>query len=218
MAKTDLLVCLAAWTVAAGSFVSPSTAISATAKLPSKSEVLAVMNLVAHDAQHRYPANAEAYWDDGSRAKLDRRVWHISHRRHRRYPRRNSGSDLHEFGRGHFRGLTLPWIRNSWPCPPLPCWGSSTTTAVISIACANCSTTTKRRWGYMTRRRISIIEIRAISIPPDKRQTARGCSGRGGMVGRCTSGNKVFRFTVTGKNSAGSGYATAIDYVMLTRQ
>jgi unsaturated rhamnogalacturonyl hydrolase len=65
MAKTDLLVCLTAWTVAAGSFVSPSTARSATAKLPSKSEVLAVMNLVAHDAQHRYPANAEAYWDDG---------------------------------------------------------------------------------------------------------------------------------------------------------
>jgi hypothetical protein len=71
MAKTDLLVCLAAWTVAAGSFVSPSTARSVTTKLPSKSEVLAVMNLVAHDAQHRYPANAEAYWDDGASRGAD---------------------------------------------------------------------------------------------------------------------------------------------------
>jgi unsaturated rhamnogalacturonyl hydrolase len=33
-----------------------------------------------------------------------------------------------------------------------------------------------------------------------------------------TYGNKVFRFTVTGKNSASSGYGTAIDYVMLTKQ
>ena len=33
-----------------------------------------------------------------------------------------------------------------------------------------------------------------------------------------TSGNKVFRFRVTGKNNASSGYATAIDYVMLTKQ
>ena len=39
-----------------------------------------------------------------------------------------------------------------------------------------------------------------------------------GNVVYSTSGNKVFRFTVTGKNSAGTGYATAIDYVMLTRQ
>jgi hypothetical protein len=33
-----------------------------------------------------------------------------------------------------------------------------------------------------------------------------------------TSGNKVFRFTVTGKNSASSGYGTAIDYVLLAKQ
>ena len=39
-----------------------------------------------------------------------------------------------------------------------------------------------------------------------------------GKVTYPTSGNKVFRFTVTGKNTASSGYATAIDYVMLTRQ
>jgi hypothetical protein len=39
-----------------------------------------------------------------------------------------------------------------------------------------------------------------------------------GNVTYKTSGNKVFRFTVTGKNSASSGYGTAIDYVMLTKQ
>jgi unsaturated rhamnogalacturonyl hydrolase len=39
-----------------------------------------------------------------------------------------------------------------------------------------------------------------------------------GNVTYSTSGTKVFRFTVTGKNSASSGYATAIDYVMLTKQ
>jgi len=33
-----------------------------------------------------------------------------------------------------------------------------------------------------------------------------------------TSGNKVFRFRVTGKNNASSGFATAIDYVMLTKR
>jgi len=33
-----------------------------------------------------------------------------------------------------------------------------------------------------------------------------------------TTGNKTFRFTATGKNGASSGYGTAIDYVMLTRQ
>jgi hypothetical protein len=39
-----------------------------------------------------------------------------------------------------------------------------------------------------------------------------------GNVTYKTSGNKVFRFTVTGKNSASKGYGTAIDYVMLTKQ
>ncbi|RPH60360.1 MAG: hypothetical protein EHM89_09055 [Acidobacteria bacterium] len=39
-----------------------------------------------------------------------------------------------------------------------------------------------------------------------------------GNVTYRTSGNKVFRFIVTGKNHASSGYATAIDYVMLTKQ
>ena len=65
MAKTDLLVFLTAWTVAAGSLVYPSIAGAVTGNLPSKSEVLAVMNLVADYARHRYPANVEAYWDDG---------------------------------------------------------------------------------------------------------------------------------------------------------
>jgi hypothetical protein len=65
MAKTDSLVSLAAWTVAAGSLVYPSIAGAVTGNLPSKSEVLAVMNLVADYARHRYPANVEAYWDDG---------------------------------------------------------------------------------------------------------------------------------------------------------
>ena len=39
-----------------------------------------------------------------------------------------------------------------------------------------------------------------------------------GNVTYKTSGNKVFRFTVTGKNNASNGYGTAIDYVMLTKQ
>jgi rhamnogalacturonyl hydrolase YesR len=39
-----------------------------------------------------------------------------------------------------------------------------------------------------------------------------------GNVTYRTSGTKVFKFTVTGKNSASSGYSTAIDYVMLTKQ
>jgi hypothetical protein len=39
-----------------------------------------------------------------------------------------------------------------------------------------------------------------------------------GQVTYQTPGRKVFRFTVTGKNSASSRYRTAIDYVMLTRQ
>jgi hypothetical protein len=39
-----------------------------------------------------------------------------------------------------------------------------------------------------------------------------------GNVTYKTSGNKVFGFTVTGKNDVSSGYGTAIDYVMLTKQ
>lgn len=53
------------WTMAAGAFAYPSTAGAATATLPSKSEVLAVMSLVADYAQTRYPASVEAYWHDG---------------------------------------------------------------------------------------------------------------------------------------------------------
>jgi hypothetical protein len=39
-----------------------------------------------------------------------------------------------------------------------------------------------------------------------------------GNVSYSTAGKKVFRFAVVGKNGASIGYATAIDYVMLTRQ
>lgn len=53
------------WIMAAGGFAYPSTAGAATTTLPSKSEVLAVMSLVADYAQTHYPANVEAYWDDG---------------------------------------------------------------------------------------------------------------------------------------------------------
>ena len=53
------------WTMAAGAFACPSTAGAATATLPSKSEVLAVMSLVGDYAQTRYPASVEAYWHDG---------------------------------------------------------------------------------------------------------------------------------------------------------
>ena len=63
MVKRTWFACLTLWAVAAASYSSGSRA--ATANLPSKGEVLAVMNLVADYAQHRYPANVEAYWDDG---------------------------------------------------------------------------------------------------------------------------------------------------------
>jgi hypothetical protein len=39
-----------------------------------------------------------------------------------------------------------------------------------------------------------------------------------GQVTFTTAGQKVFKFTVRGKNGASSGYRTAIDYVMLTKQ
>ena len=39
-----------------------------------------------------------------------------------------------------------------------------------------------------------------------------------GQVTYTSAGQKVFKFTVRGKNSASSGYRTAIDYVMLTKQ
>ena len=39
-----------------------------------------------------------------------------------------------------------------------------------------------------------------------------------GSVRYNTSGKKVFRFTVAGKNTASTGRSTAIDYVMLTKQ
>ena len=44
------------WTMAAGAFAYHSTASAATAPLPSKREVKAVMSLVADYAQTRYPA------------------------------------------------------------------------------------------------------------------------------------------------------------------
>jgi hypothetical protein len=60
------------WTMAAGAFAYPSTAGAATATLPSKSEVLAVMSLVGDYARTRYPAPVEAYWDDGVGNKVFR--------------------------------------------------------------------------------------------------------------------------------------------------
>jgi rhamnogalacturonyl hydrolase YesR len=47
-----------------GLILVPSAARTADA-LPSRSEVLAVMKLAADYAEHRYPANVEAYWDHG---------------------------------------------------------------------------------------------------------------------------------------------------------
>jgi len=47
-----------------GLILVPSAARTADA-LPSRSEVLSVMKLAADYAEHRYPANVEAYWDHG---------------------------------------------------------------------------------------------------------------------------------------------------------
>ena len=63
--KAMAFASLPLWTMAAGAFAYHSTAGGATPLLPSKSEVKAVMSLVADYAQTRYPANVEAYWDGG---------------------------------------------------------------------------------------------------------------------------------------------------------
>jgi len=63
--KRSSLASLAFWVTAAGIIIDPSTAAAANANLPSRSEVLAVMNLAADYAQHRFPATVDAFWDDG---------------------------------------------------------------------------------------------------------------------------------------------------------
>jgi unsaturated rhamnogalacturonyl hydrolase len=65
MMKRMLLVSLTIEMVTAGCVVYPTAAWAAMLTLPSKGEVLAVMKKVADYAQSRYPANAQAYWDDG---------------------------------------------------------------------------------------------------------------------------------------------------------
>jgi rhamnogalacturonyl hydrolase YesR len=65
MLKRMLFVSLTMGMVTAGCVVYLPAAWAATLALPSKSEVLAVMQKVADYAQTRYPANTEAYWDDG---------------------------------------------------------------------------------------------------------------------------------------------------------
>jgi unsaturated rhamnogalacturonyl hydrolase len=63
--KRMLFVSLTMGMVTAGCVVYPPTPWAATLNLPSKGEVLAVMKKVADYAQSRYPANSEAFWDDG---------------------------------------------------------------------------------------------------------------------------------------------------------
>jgi unsaturated rhamnogalacturonyl hydrolase len=65
MVSRILFAALTIGMVTAACFVYPPTAWAATLALPSKSEVLAVMRKVADYAQSKYPANAEAYWEDG---------------------------------------------------------------------------------------------------------------------------------------------------------
>ena len=60
-----LFASLTIWMVTAGCFVYPPAARAAAPNLPSRSDVLAVMKRVADYAQSQYPANAQAYWDDG---------------------------------------------------------------------------------------------------------------------------------------------------------
>jgi rhamnogalacturonyl hydrolase YesR len=64
MVRTTLLACVTLC-LGAGSFAYPSSAQAASTRLPSKSEVVAVMRLVADHARHKYSANVDAYWDDG---------------------------------------------------------------------------------------------------------------------------------------------------------
>jgi unsaturated rhamnogalacturonyl hydrolase len=65
MVKRMLFASLTLGMVTAGCVVYPPTAWAATPTLPSKGEVLAVMKKVADYAHSRYPANTDAYWDDG---------------------------------------------------------------------------------------------------------------------------------------------------------
>jgi unsaturated rhamnogalacturonyl hydrolase len=65
MVRRMLFAALTIGMVTAACFVYPPTAWAATLALPSKSEVLAVIKKVADYAQSRYPANTDAYWDDG---------------------------------------------------------------------------------------------------------------------------------------------------------
>lgn len=65
MVRAALFVPLVLCMVAAGSAAVPSAAAAADDKLPSKSEVLAVTKRVAEYAEHRYPTDVDAYWDDG---------------------------------------------------------------------------------------------------------------------------------------------------------
>jgi rhamnogalacturonyl hydrolase YesR len=65
MLKRLLSVALTMGLVTVGCVVSPPTAWAAALTLPSKSEVLAVLNKVADYAQSQYPANAQAYWEKG---------------------------------------------------------------------------------------------------------------------------------------------------------
>jgi hypothetical protein len=65
MRKIMLFVALTIWMVTTGCFVYLPVARAAAPNLPSRSDVLAVMKRVADYAQSQYPANAQAYWDDG---------------------------------------------------------------------------------------------------------------------------------------------------------
>jgi hypothetical protein len=65
MRKIMLFASLTIWMVTAGCFVYPPAARAAAQNLPSRSDVLAVMKRVADYAQSQYPANTQAYWDDG---------------------------------------------------------------------------------------------------------------------------------------------------------
>ena len=65
MVSRMLFAALTIGMMTAACSVHPPAARAATPALPSKSEVLAVMRKVADYAQSQYPANAEAYWEDG---------------------------------------------------------------------------------------------------------------------------------------------------------
>jgi hypothetical protein len=180
MVKRVLFVSLTIGMVTVGCVVYPPAAWAATLTLQSKGEVLAVMKKVADHAQSRYPANTEAFWDDG--------VYHIGMMALDNVANDNAVNDYIQYSVG----------------VPAP--------GTYNVKVRFGKDTDLGKWQFYT----AGINL---GVQQDAYSGAFTFSEVNlGNVTYQTSGNKVFRYTVTGKNGASSGSGMAIDYVMLTKQ